>query len=265
MISIIGFGFVGQAVASILKENPLILDPFYNKSVAFEKIKKSDMIFICVPTPTIDNHCDDSLIMEYIEKLKGFKGVVVIKSTCPLKTIKKVIEIRPKTIIWPELLREKFAKTDIKNPNIIVIGAKTKKEFMKIKDFIESKTMISHKKNNTSIIHHVKPEEASIFKYTVNAFLATKVVFMHQMYAWLEHQGIGNMWKNIANLLELEGRVGASHLKAPGQHGLGFSGSCFPKDTQALLSQSQDDGFELKLLKNVILENKKLQKKNKRP
>lgn len=253
--AVIGHGFVGQAVSSILKISPLIIDIKDSDTTLDYVIKTCQMIFICLPTPTINEKCDDSLVIEYIEKLKDFSGLVVVKSTVPLATVEKILQIRNNIIIWPELLREKYANEDIQNPNIIVIGSDDQ-SFLAIENFIKQQTYINHKDN----IHHVSPEEASIFKYTVNSFLATKVVFMHQMYVWLKERNLENSWPTVANLLAKEGRIGSSHLMAPGEHGLGFGGSCFPKDTQALLVQANSDNVVLGLLKQVIEENEKLKK-----
>jgi UDPglucose 6-dehydrogenase len=253
MNGIIGYGFVGQAIGSVLKEPFIVVDPVHPEGFSLNVLLEHnpEIIFICVPTPTKDQGCDDSLILDYIQKLKDFNGTVVIKSTIPPETVEKIQVIRPVTVVWPELLREAHAKEDIKNPKIIVIGAQRETEFEILLNFIQENTNI-----NTCPIKHVKPTEASIFKYTVNSFLALKVVFMHQMYQWLETRGNGESWDNIAELLKLEGRIGQSHLKAPGEHGLGFSGTCFPKDTEALVWQASQDNFDMSLLSNAIQINK---------
>lgn len=253
---IIGYGFVGQAVASVINDDVhlSILDPNHSQSSLQDFVEtQPSIIFICVPTPTVDGACDDSLVINYVADLKDYVGQIIIKSTIPPATVEKIIAIRANTIFWPETLRAKHALHDMRYPSIMVIGAEDRKAEMLIK-FIKEHTYICPAQTPDI----VSPVEASVFKYMMNSFLATKVVFMHQMYRWLVTRGEGDSWNTIGNLLDSEGRIGHSHLSAPGEHGLGFAGACFPKDTEALIEQAKKDGAELPLLQAAVEQNKKL-------
>lgn len=261
-ILIVGYGFVGQALSSVIhqKNTVFICDPAHtlHHTPFNEAIKRNiDAVFLCLPTPTVEGRCDDSLILEYTEKLKHFPGLVVVKSTCPISTVDNVLEMRPSTVFWPELLREAHADYDIKNPTMIVVGAPSDLQFQYVVKFITDETEIFH--DNKSVIFKTSPKNAVNFKYAVNSFLATKVVFFHQMYKWMEQRGDVEQYDELVALLGHEPRIGDSHLKAPGTHGLGFAGSCFPKDTEALLHQVGEDGSSFELLEAVIEQNKLLQ------
>lgn len=256
-VGIIGFGFVGQAMASVIcdKVHLSILDPKHSTQ-SFQTFIETQpkIIFICVPTPTVNGACNDSMVIEYVKRLKTFDGIVVVKSTVPPATVEKISEINPKIVIWPELLREKHANEDMANPTLTIIGASFGIEFAHLENFITSFTNI--RVNNG--IRHVTPIEASIFKYAVNSFLATKVLFMHQMYQWIDTRGETSSWPIISELLASEGRIGATHLTVPGDHGLGFAGTCFPKDTEALLEQVGKDKTTFPILESIIGQNKEL-------
>jgi UDPglucose 6-dehydrogenase len=258
MIGIIGYGFVGKAIAHICSGEPLlVVDPVDGWAVSLETLleSKPKFIFICVPTPDGEHGCDDSIVLDYVTKLVDYEGTLIVKSTVPPSSVEKIIAIRPDTVIWPEFLREAHWKTDIMIPDVIVVGAQNVETFEKIKSFIWTCRIIA---TSGQMIKHVTPVEASIFKYTVNSFLAAKVTFMHQMALWTTQRG-GN-WDTIADLLEEETRIGETHLRAPGVHGYGFDGSCFPKDTVALASQARLDGSPLTLLEHVINVNNELRK-----
>lgn len=270
-IAIIGYGFVGQALHSVLKRSstpgPLILDPALDHTfiggVDGLLLNEPDIIFLCLPTPTVDGKCDDSLIIEHAEKLKDWAGCLVIKSTVPPSTVEHILKIRPSTVIWPELLREAQASRDMQWPSVIVVGAPTKMHFNFIVKFIKEHTEIHWNKapypHENSKIRHVKPVEASIFKYTVNSFLATKTVFFHQMQRWMETSGRGESYDVVTKLLVEEGRIGQTHMQAPGEHGYGYAGSCFPKDVEALLDQVyHEDVTSFPLLNEVNVQNKQL-------
>lgn len=252
MIGIIGYGFVGQALGSVLQDNFQVVDFACERGVDFDTLMSMNPthVFICVPTPSTENGCDDSIVMHYIERLACYNCVVIVKSTVPPSTVDKIMSVRPSTVIWPELLREKTAKQDMRQPSLVVIGASDEEIFTDVQQFIMEHTSIEI---IPELIRRVTPKEASIFKYSVNSFLAMKVLFMHQMYQFAQSEGVE--WDNIADVLAMEGRVGRTHLRAPGDHGLGFAGTCFPKDTVAL---AKDADGQLTLLEQTILLNKQL-------
>jgi UDPglucose 6-dehydrogenase len=255
-IAIIGYGFVGQALYSVLKkpENTLLLDPnLFETTLDEVKDFNPDLIFLCVPTPTVDGRCDDSIVLDYVKKLKDWPGCLVIKSTIPPTTVERVLKVRPSTVVWPELLREAHAQQDIQWPNVMVVGAPSTMHFEFVEKFIKEETKIFWNKalspHIASKARHVTPVEASIFKYTVNTYLAMKTIYFHQMKLWMNDSGRGESFGVVTKLLGEEGRIGQTHMEAPGEHGFGFAGSCFPKDLDALLHQvyneDKSDSFPL--------------------
>ena len=110
---------------------------------------------------------------------------------------------------------------------------------------------------NATLVAHCSIEEASLAKYTINSFLATKVSFMNEIYQLA--QAIGADYNHVAKMVSLDKRIGNSHLQVPGPDGsFGFGGMCFPKDTSALLKYADEAGVSLNVLdaavkKNVLL------------
>ena len=199
-------------------------------------------------------------MLQYVSELRHYEGLLIIKSTVPPATVETIIDVRPKTVIWPELLREKTAFMDVRSPRLVVLGATSDEGWTAAHNLILHKMQIVVPDDR---IVYVNPIEASVFKYTLNTFLAVKVAFMHQMYSWLYARGEESSWDTIASLLAQEGRVGASHLQAPGEHGLGFGGHCLPKDASALLHQAIGDGYYASMIDSAFTANVQLKKRNK--
>lgn len=257
---IIGCGFVGSALADVIRSKACILDPKHPSTLSSLEValrQEPEIVFICLPTPAnSDGECNPSLILDYCctLKLKNYFGLVVIKSTIPPWAVESILHELPNVVVWPELLREAHAYDDMQNPTLTVIGANRSVDAQTLKSFIEDETVIilNQCQEMTSV-------EASIFKYLTNSFLATKVVFMHEAYQWMMARGMSRAgYESVMSALASEGRVGSSHLMAPGTHGLGFGGACFPKDTQALLAQAQRDGSPLDLLQAAMVINANL-------
>lgn len=247
-IGIVGHGYVGKSVEIGFNGHHTILisDPKEN-SVTIDNLIQSECtaIFICVPTPTVDGKQDDSIVKSCIRQLQNYNGLVILKSTVLPSNISKLLNYFPNLIICPEFLREKSFEWDAINPNIIVVGVNKKNEYDKFFWLLNDSNI------NAQNVVWVKPETAAYFKYFVNSFLAMKVLFVHEFVKNLEDKTV---WGQMKPLFELEGRIGDSHLNAPGDHGWGFSGTCFPKDTEALLQQLP----EFNLLEQVIKLNKEL-------
>lgn len=264
-ILIIGYGFVGKSVEYSLTKNEqsaefnfLIHDPKKGlDSTQGAPVDSIDAVFICVPTPSnVDGSCDTSLVFEYVSELSlvlPASTVLVLKSTVPPSAIKQLLEIYPTMIYMPEFLREKTWQEDSLNPPITVVGGLYVKP---ISDLLE---ILKQGQANIFKYEIVTPLEASIFKYLHNTFLATKVVFMHEAAIWTKETFGENVgWDSIAHLLNVDPPVGNNHTKAPGDHGYGYGGSCFPKDVDAFISETQGSGLN-NLLNYVRYRNAKLQ------
>ncbi len=228
-----------------LKEGRLIFTNDLNKAV-----KESEIIFICVGTPEND---DGSIDMKYVYlaaeqigcAMNGYK-VIVDKSTVPVGTAEKVTEIISKNykgefdvVSNPEFLREGAAMKDFFNPDRTIIGTKSEKAQNVLKNLYKAI------ERTESPIIITDPRSAELIKYASNAFLATKVSFINEISRYCEaiSADVGMVSKGMG----LDKRIGSRFLHA----GIGYGGSCFPKDVKGLISSAKEKGIELKILKEV--------------
>lgn len=214
-----------------------------------EAIPASKVVFIAVGTPPKENgEADLSVVFEVAkkigEKIDGYT-VVVTKSTVPVGTneqVKKIIEeVKPEKAMFdvasvPEFLREGQAISDTLHPDRIVIGTRSKKA--------QDLLIELHKSiDGTYVLTNV--ETAEMIKYAANAFLATKISFANAI-AYLSEKTNADGPK-VLKAVGLDKRVGSLFLDC----GVGFGGSCFPKDVKALIAIAQQYGYEFNLLKEV--------------
>ena len=210
-------------------------------------IKKSDVIFICVGTPSredgsIDMSYFKEAISEIAKVINGYK-VIVNKSTVPVGTadwvkeeIKKCFKGEFSVVSNPEFLREGSALKDFLEPDRIVIG---------VEDEIAKEIMsgIYSKINSPKVITDIR--SAEMIKYTANAFLAMKISFINEIANICEK--VGADVKEVAKGIGLDKRIGPYFLNA----GIGYGGSCFPKDIDGLLMIANTHNYDFKLLKAV--------------
>jgi UDPglucose 6-dehydrogenase len=212
-----------------------------------EALKDVEVILICVGTPPKPDGSYDSQFVyaaaESIAKNLTREAVVVIKSTVPPSTSQKVREIISKTAkvkfsvaSVPEFLREGQAVNDALHPNRVVIGVDSPKA--------ERVLVKLHEKFKAPILV-MAPESAQLVKYASNAFLATKISFINAIAILADKVGADVM--DVAKGLGMDPRIGAAFLNP----GLGYGGSCFPKDTWALISFAKKLGYDFKFLKEV--------------
>jgi len=229
MILVIGCGYVGNTVANSLS-NVIKIDPKYydNKIENF----MYDGAVICLPTPTVDGMCDDSLIEETIDKLGDTR--ILIKSTVLPNLLDKYGD---NVVYSPEFLREAHAERDYQKNNNIIWGGKRNQIDWWISKF--------HFEDKNNMIMNRK--DASMVKYIYNCFLATKVAVFHEIYSKLDKSF--NYHSIINTLADFE-NIGPSHMRVKQ---LGYDGNCFPKDMEAFANF-----LDSEILKNVIEVNKKL-------
>ena len=239
-IGIIGQGFVGTAVNEGLKPFFKIETFDINKdstcSSVTELSEKSDVIFVCLPTPMkIDGSCyldivEDTLLgLDIIKECK----TIVVKSTIPPGTTEKwnkkfnYIQV----VFNPEFLTEANSIEDYKNQNRIIIGG-PRPATTKIK-------RIFAKAFPKVPIIKTGPTTAEMVKYFANCFLATKVSFANEMYQICENLNID--YDKVVEYVKYDERIGNTHLNVPGPDGdFGYGGHCFPKDIGALISLAHD-------------------------
>jgi UDPglucose 6-dehydrogenase len=283
-ILIIGTGYVGTTTALTLCElghqvigydvDPVKIASLQNKNLHFyepglkellvkhlhsgniqftENIKhavqQSEIIFICVGTPQQE---DGSANLEYVQQAASIVGnylnnykIIVNKSTVPVGTAEKVTKwikessvspINFDVISNPEFLKEGTALVDSLNPERIVIGSNSEKATDIMKKL--------YSKFKTPFVH-TTPQTAELIKYAANSFLATKISFINEMAKLCENVNVDI--KDVAYGIGLDSRIGMSFLQA----GIGYGGSCFPKDVLALLSTAQQYNTNLSLLEKV--------------
>ncbi len=219
-------------------------------------IKKSDIIFICVGTPTSKktNSANLKFVFDVSKTIKNSLNkykVIVTKSTVPVTTgdkIEKILNIKKNknkfdVISNPEFLREGEAIRDFLYPDRVVVGSNSKKA----NNIMKNLYLPIIKKNNRYF--QTNRRSAELIKYASNGFLATKITFINEIANLCEKSNIDV--KDIAIGMGLDERIGARFLRA----GPGYGGSCFPKDTRALVTTANKFKTDLSIVKSVIKSN----------
>lgn len=257
-IGIIGLGFVGNAVLSSYRDmngvlyDVLVLDtdPAKSTGVTYDDLKNTSGIFVCVPSPSApDGSCDASILVSVLENLKDYKGVIISKVTATPDIYEKLQVQYPNLVHVPEFLTAANAVQDYLGSKFSIIGGSVKAWMNEADRIIRmGDTAIEHS-------YFCTIGEASLAKYTINSFLATKVVFMNEM-ARLAKLG-GQNWNTVRDLIALDDRrIGNSHTQVPGPDGhYGFGGYCFPKDTLALLRYAESMDNSLNVLDSAVKKN----------
>ena len=222
-----------------------------------EAVNKSDIIFICVGTPTKNKSqsVDLSFIFKAIKeilKVAKKNKIIVTKSTVPVGTgdqIEKLFKNKKKKKIDivsnPEFLREGEAIRDFRYPDRIVIGSNNSKNFRVMKKLYQPLINKGAKFFTTS------RRSSELIKYASNAFLATKITYINELANLCEKLGINV--EDIALGMGSDVRIGSRFLRA----GPAYGGSCFPKDTKGLISTAKKFNTELSIVSTVIKSNYK--------
>ena len=219
-------------------------------------VAQAEAVFIAVGTPSRrgDGHADLSYIhaaaREIAENLKGFT-VVITKSTVPVGTgddVERIIAETNPTAEFvvasnPEFLREGAAIRDFKHPDRIVVGTEDERARKVIAEIYRPLYL------NQAPIMYTGRRTAELIKYAANAFLATKITFINEIADLAEQTGADV--QEVARGIGLDNRIGGKFLHA----GPGFGGSCFPKDTRALVKTAQDHGVPLRIVEAVLAVN----------
>ena len=257
-LGIIGKGFVGSAVANGFNKDceQIIVDPKYTDNT-IEDVLDCKLIFVCVPTPVAeDGSCDVSIAKDVLTELnrRQYKGVVVIKSTIIpdyLHEFKKTYDL--KIVYNPEFLTEANADEDFKNPPFQVFGGKWRDCEVVEKAYLRY--------SSVRIVPTFKVDltTASLLKYTINSWLATKVTFFNELKELHELGSSMVSWEQFTDMLSRDERVGKSHMQVPGPDGEpGFGGHCLPKDTEALLNYANKKNIKMSVLRKAVSTNKKI-------
>ena len=239
----------------------LVIKNFKNKRLSFstnlkKSVNESDIIFICVGTPTKKSGSSADLSQIYnvakeiASSINKFK-IIITKSTVPVTTgdeIEKIIAKKNSkkkfsVVSNPEFLREGEAIRDFTYPDRIVVGSNDKKSNRTLKNLYNPLISKGAQYLNTS------RRAAELIKYASNAFLATKITFINEIANLCEKTGINV--EDISIGMGLDKRIGSRFLRA----GPAYGGSCFPKDTKAIISTADQFKSNLSVIKSVIKSN----------
>lgn len=250
-IGIFGMGIVGTAVYNGFKDKHTVRR--YDINGQYEDVKttvdSSDIIFICVPTPTINGKQDLSYVAAALDTINDSSSTgktIVIKSTV-LPGITRGFALRYKAdtfIFNPEFLTARTANEDFVNQKQIVLGG-------------EAYSSVFHLYKETFPdvpIRMVSWETAELLKYTCNTFYATKVAFANTIYNACQEVSVE--YSKVKELFIANGWVAATHLDVPGPDGnFNYGGACLPKDTQAFIQWGEEHGLIMSVLRGAEWSN----------
>ncbi len=239
---------------NIAKQRLLFTDDLKNA------VKNSDVIFLCLPTPQGE---DGSADLKYVFGIANDIGkilkedgdkdykIIVNKSTVPVGTSKSVTDIIKKhgvenfeVVSNPEFLREGFAVEDFMKPDRIVIGANTEKAFKILRNLYEPFV------RQGNPILEMDPQSSEVTKYASNSYLAMRITYMNELANFCE--SVGANVDLVRRGMGADTRIGKRFLFP----GIGYGGSCFPKDVNALIKTSTENNSAMSILKLVDQVNK---------
>lgn len=263
-IGIIGKGFVGSAVQHGFSPNTgcdaevriYDKDPAKSQHSLKDVLDNSDFLFLSLPTPSnLDGSINLDIVddvLNDINKLNKRNNIILLRSTMIPGSTRKFQEKYPKLslVFNPEFLTERSAKFDFINQSRFIVGGNPK-HVTKVAD------MYRWRFGKSVPVIKTNYETAELIKYMNNCFLATKVSFMNEMK--LVSDSCGADWELAVEGFIRDGRIGHSHLNVPGHDGkLGFGGSCFPKDIQAMIKFGKSMGLDMHTLSGAWETNLKI-------
>lgn len=250
---VIGYGFLGTAVVHGfgLHANIRIYDKFKDFDTLEDVVKGSEFLWMCLPTPMdLDSGSIDlSALEENLEKIHSLvdekdNKIVIIKSTVVPGTTRSFSEKFPKLkfVMSPEFLTARNNRLDFICASRIIIGGED--------DYAIGRVEEAHRYRfgNSTPVYTTGFEEAEMTKYGANCFFAAKISYFNFIYDLCQKLNID--FDNVRDMILADGRIGRSHANVPGWDGQrGYSGSCFPKDVNALIKFSESIGVDPTLLK----------------
>lgn len=259
-IGIIGLGYVGSAVAASYSNQKILVNDIKDPvgSASYETMmSQCSAIFVCVPTDSgLDGACDTSILENVLHTLQGYGGIIIGKCTAPPQVyvrLQDTLQINLAHV--PEFLTQARAGYDYINPHKIVVGCEEK-----LRSKVTEILMLSDINFNKVNIEYCDIACASLFKYFANSMLAVKVVLNNEFAELATKLGVD--WESITRIAFKDSRLGHTHWAVPGpDNQKGFGGSCFPKDTAALVNIAVLHDVELSVLSTALLTNKALRNK----
>ena len=262
-LGIIGYGFVGQAVANGFnvasgeKDTIRYYDKYKDTISLEEVIEKSEFIFVCLPTPMKEDESgiDLSIILDMVSEITKYTNhsdkIVILKSTITPGTTAALEKAHPKTQFCfnPEFLTEANFLEDFLNADRTIIGASN--------DLVSRRVAVVYRQRFPKTkIYQTDPTTAEAVKYFANAFLSLKVTFANYFYDFC--QKIGIKYEEVKRMAAKDHRIVDAHLDVTTLRG--FGGKCFPKDLVALMGEFKKARVDADLLETMWQYNKKIRK-----
>jgi len=251
-IGIIGFGFLGRALAHgfSLTTNIKIYDAYDNNYDTIEDtVNSSDFIMVGVPTPMYGDgrqdlsNIDD--VVENVARVAESKKIIVLRSTSiPGATRNYAEKYSDHVFIFqPEFLTERSSKLDFINAARIIIGHDPDEDF-----YAKEVERLYRIRFPHTPIYLTTWEAAEVVKYMCNTFFAIKISFLNEIYDIAEH--INVPFEDLKKMFLADGRIGNSHTDVPGHDGYrGYGGKCFPKDVLAFVRWAESKGLNTDMCK----------------
>jgi nucleotide sugar dehydrogenase len=263
IISIIGLGFVGGAIYRSFKEKNInVIGYDKNKTYdSFEECLLSDIMFLCLPTQfdKVTKSYDKSIIIEVLNNLNNYNGLVIIKSTVEPNTTNQLQEQFPNLKLFhnPEFLSAATAYEDFHSQSHIVIGKSSKSSLEDLKK-IEAFYHTNYPDAKISLCSSTESESMKIY---LNCFYSVKIQFFNELY--LLCQKTETNYNNVVDLMLKNNWINPMHTKVPGTDGkLSYGGYCFPKDTNALLNFMKSMDSPCDVLEATINERNDMREDN---
>ena len=269
-VGIIGYGFVGKAVAQLSEVYEVnIYDPFIEEYSSNEKHNAaylSDFVFVCVPTPTsefgdLDVEIVDSCTRtwQYLRlKHANYDSILVIKST-----------INPETIQWlsgkhevnrivhnPEFLTQRTAMEDFRKPVEVIVGGLDAAISKKVIDLYKGYYPLG---DEEPLYYNVEAKLAELIKMARNSFYALKVSYFNEVYELCNKMDIDyETFRKVFTLEEKHPWIAKQHTQVPGPDGkVGFGGACLPKDSKGLVELAMHYDVKMQTLEAAVKSNKR--------
>lgn len=245
-MAVVGYGVVGKATAKVFG-----IDKYFDlqgSNCSLKDIAECQMVFVCIPTPTVNGECDTTAIRDLILQVKEIGGspLFVIRSTVIPGTCRRLQELTGNVNIIsnPEFLSEDTAEDDSRHPKMVVIGS----ELDKYAEFLKARYDAVQKGLHFIITDTVTAET---IKYAMNTFFTVKNKWANSMYNVCEKNGAN--YETIKNVMEYHPWGSKNHFDIWHKGGRGAGGKCLGKDTQAFATYSDDPFFKI-----VDIENRNL-------
>ena len=257
-LGIVGHGFVGKATdwGFNKRVSKFIVDPLLDTNIEDLKEFEPEIVFICVPTPMNNDGSQDSSIIEnVIKELVSYcpNAIKVVKSTVLPSLLDELHKLDSKLVYNPEFLREKHANLDFVNSEMIIFGGDRNISTQ------VSNAYLRHSRCKTKEHIFTDLKTASFIKYSINTFLASKVIFFNELHSVYEKLQVKDSWESVVNTISKDSRIGDSHMNVPGHDGRrGFGGACFPKDSLALIKFAKSLDIDMNALISTVKINNKI-------